>query len=146
MAHGSDEPGGREGGPGVGPRGRSGQSESQQTESTSEPKRVPGAMRLERLARSSSSARGKAYQGALEAVFSIVIATLVGYWADQRFGTSPRYLIVGAVVGFCSFVLRLVRMRGLIEPVPEPPADDRHGQDGQTSQEPTSDAKSRQHS
>jgi F0F1-type ATP synthase assembly protein I len=87
-------------------------------ESSSESKRVPGAKRLERLAVDSSSNRGKAYQGALEAVFSIVIATLLGYWADQHFGTSPRYLITGAVVGFSSFVLRLVRMASLVEPMP----------------------------
>lgn len=87
-------------------------------ESSSESKRVPGAKRLERLAVDSSSNRGKAYQGALEAVFSIVIATLLGYWADQHFGTSPRYLITGAVVGFGSFVLRLVRMASLVEPMP----------------------------
>jgi F0F1-type ATP synthase assembly protein I len=52
-----------------------------------------------------------AYQGAMEAVFSIVIATGVGYWADDRFGTSPRYLLIGAVIGFGAFVLRIVRMR-----------------------------------
>jgi F0F1-type ATP synthase assembly protein I len=85
------------------------------------------------VATNTSSTRGKAYQGALEAVFSIVIATLLGYWADQRFGTSPRYLVVGAVVGFGSFVLRLVRMGSLIESGPGP-------QDGQDSQEPKSDA------
>jgi hypothetical protein len=36
-----------------------------------------------------------AYQGALEAVLAIVITAAVGYWADQRFGTAPRWLILG---------------------------------------------------
>jgi F0F1-type ATP synthase assembly protein I len=56
-----------------------------------------------------------AYQGALEAVLAIVIAAGVGFWADQRFGTAPRWLIVGTCVGFGSFVLRLFRMRKLFE-------------------------------
>ena len=56
-----------------------------------------------------------AYQGALEAVLAIVIAAGVGYWADQRFGTQPRWLIVGTCIGFAAFVLRLFRMRTLFE-------------------------------
>jgi F0F1-type ATP synthase assembly protein I len=59
-----------------------------------------------------------AYQGALEAVLAIVIAAGVGYWADQRFGTQPRWLIVGTCIGFGSFVLRLFRMRKLFEDAP----------------------------
>ncbi len=59
-----------------------------------------------------------AYQGAFEAVIAILIAAGIGYWADQRFGTSPRYLLIGVVVGFVSFVLRLVRLGRLLQ---EPP-------------------------
>ena len=60
-----------------------------------------------------------AYQGALEAVMAILIAAGIGYWADQRFETSPRYLLIGVAVGFASFVLRLVRLgRRLHEPPP----------------------------
>jgi F0F1-type ATP synthase assembly protein I len=59
-----------------------------------------------------------AYQGALEAVLAIVIAAGVGYWADQRWGTEPRWLIVGTCIGFGSFVLRLFRMRKLFEGTP----------------------------
>ena len=59
-----------------------------------------------------------AYQGALEAVLAIVITAGVGYWADQRFGTQPRWLIVGTCIGFAAFVLRLFRMRTLFEDVP----------------------------
>jgi len=51
----------------------------------------------------------------MEAVLAIVIATGLGYWADARFGTSPRWLIVGAIVGFGAFVLRLARMAKLVE-------------------------------
>jgi F0F1-type ATP synthase assembly protein I len=53
---------------------------------------------------------GAAYQGALEAVFAILIAGGIGYWADGRFGTSPWLLILGFAVGFGSFVLRLFRL------------------------------------
>jgi len=59
--------------------------------------------------------RGAAYAGAFEAVFAILIAIGLGYWADSSFGTAPRYLLVGAVLGFAAFVLRLVRMRSLLE-------------------------------
>ncbi len=60
-----------------------------------------------------------AYQGALEAVMAILIAGGIGYWADQRFETPPRYLLIGVAVGFASFVLRLVRLgRRLQEPPP----------------------------
>ncbi len=62
-----------------------------------------------------------AYQGAFEAVIAILIAAGIGYWADQRFGTSPRYLLIGVVVGFVSFVLRLVRLGRLLQ---EPPPGD----------------------
>ena len=58
-----------------------------------------------------TKAQGAAYQGAMEAVLAIPIAVGLGYWADTHFETSPRYLLVGAVIGFCAFVLRLVRMR-----------------------------------
>lgn len=65
----------------------------------------------ERLA----SRAAAAYQGALEAVLAIAIGAGIGYWADGRFGTSPRWLTVGTVVGFGSFVLRLWRMRRLFD-------------------------------
>ncbi len=57
-----------------------------------------------------ASREGAAYQGALEAVFAILIAGGIGYWADGHFGTSPRLLILGFVIGFGSFVVRLFRM------------------------------------
>jgi F0F1-type ATP synthase assembly protein I len=54
--------------------------------------------------------QGLAYQAGAEAVFSILIAAGLGYWADQHFETSPRYLLVGMILGFSAFVLRLVRL------------------------------------
>jgi F0F1-type ATP synthase assembly protein I len=69
----------------------------------------------------SARREGAAYQGALEAVFAILIAGGIGYWADGRFGTSPWLLLAGFGVGFASFVLRLFRLgRQLREG--EPPA------------------------
>jgi F0F1-type ATP synthase assembly protein I len=59
-----------------------------------------------------------AYQGALEAVLAIAIAAGIGAWADHRWSTSPRWLIVGTLVGFAAFVLRLFRMRRLFDPPP----------------------------
>jgi F0F1-type ATP synthase assembly protein I len=60
--------------------------------------------------RRNARSQGVAYQGALEAVFAILIAAGIGYWADTRFGTSPRYLLIGFVIGFSAFVLRLFRL------------------------------------
>jgi F0F1-type ATP synthase assembly protein I len=51
-----------------------------------------------------------AYQGAFESVFAILIAAVIGDLADDHFGTSPRYLLIGFAIGFCSFVLRLVKL------------------------------------
>lgn len=62
-----------------------------------------------------------AYQGALEAVLAIAIAAGLGFWADQRFGTEPRWLIVGTCVGFAAFVVRLWRMRKLFDGAPPGP-------------------------
>jgi F0F1-type ATP synthase assembly protein I len=70
-----------------------------------------------------------AYQGALEAVLAIVITAGIGYWADQRFGTAPRWLILGTCLGFAAFVLRLFRMRKLFEGAP-PGNDARPGNKG----------------
>ena len=53
---------------------------------------------------------GSAYQGAFEAVFAIVIGAGLGFALDLRFGTEPWGVIVGLVLGFAAFVLRLVRL------------------------------------
>ena len=70
---------------------------------------------------------GVAYQGALESVFAIAIATTAGYFADDYFGTSPWLLIAGATIGFAAFVLRLTRLGSALNraaSAQEPPADD----------------------
>lgn len=77
-----------------------------------------------RLARAATSSRGAAYEGAMEAIFSILIAVGLGYWADSHFGTSPRYLIIGAVLGFAAFVLRLFRMAKLVEEASQSSGDE----------------------
>ena len=61
----------------------------------------------------------KAYQGALEAVFSIPIAMGLGYLADRYFGTGPVLLLIGLGMGFGSFVIRISRLRALVEEAPE---------------------------
>lgn len=64
--------------------------------------------------------KAAAYQGAIEAVFAILIAAVIGDLADDHFGTAPRYLLVGFAIGFCSFVLRLVKLgRRLQETTPD---------------------------
>jgi F0F1-type ATP synthase assembly protein I len=66
----------------------------------------------------SARRQGVAYQGALEAVFAILIAVGIGYWADGRFGTAPWLLLLGFVIGFASFVLRLVRLGRQLQAFP----------------------------
>lgn len=55
-----------------------------------------------------------AYQGAIEAVFAVVITTALGYWLDGRLGTAPGFLLAGLAVGFAAFFVRLWRMRHLM--------------------------------
>jgi F0F1-type ATP synthase assembly protein I len=75
--------------------------------------------------KSPKSRQGAAYQGATEAVFAILIAAFLGNLADGYFGTAPRYLLVGFVVGFAAFVLRLLRLgRYLHDTEPKDESDD----------------------
>ena len=67
----------------------------------------------------------KAYQAAVEAVLSIPVAGGLGYWADAHFGTAPTFLLVGLVLGFASFVMRIARMRKLVEEPSEKERDER---------------------
>lgn len=73
----------------------------------SQPPKYPGRQRFERMANRTG---GKAYEGAFEAVGAILIATLLGYWFDQYNETTPIGLVIGAILGFAAFTLRLVRL------------------------------------
>ena len=57
-----------------------------------------------------SRSQARAYQGAFEAVFAVLIAAGIGFLADRHYGTEPHYLMIGVGIGFASFVLRLVRL------------------------------------
>jgi F0F1-type ATP synthase assembly protein I len=61
----------------------------------------------------------KAYQGALEAVLSIPIGMGLGYLADRQFGTGPVFLLLGLAAGFASFVIRISRLRALVDEAQE---------------------------
>ena len=61
----------------------------------------------------------KAYQGALEAVLSIPIGMGLGYLADRQFGTGPIFFLLGLAAGFASFVIRMIRLRALVDEGPE---------------------------
>lgn len=58
---------------------------------------------------------GAKYQGALEAVLAIPIGAGLGYWADREWEVAPWGLLIGFVLGFSAFVLRLIRMRPEVE-------------------------------
>ena len=61
----------------------------------------------------------KAYQGALEAVLSIPIGMGLGYLGDRQFGTWPVLLLLGLAAGFTSFVIRINRLRVLVDEASE---------------------------
>lgn len=54
-----------------------------------------------------------AYQGVVEAVVALLLCIGIGYYADLRWQSSPTGLLIGVVIGFSAFVLRLVRLRDL---------------------------------
>ncbi len=76
---------------------------------------MPGAPRLPRPpardeAGSDRRRQAKAYEGAFEAVAAVIVASLLGYWADSYFESSPWGLLIGVVLGFSAMVLRLFRL------------------------------------
>ncbi len=73
---------------------------------------------------SASERDTKAYSSAMEAVFALPIAMGIGWWADTRFDTSPWLLFVGLAFGFATFVMRLMKMRQLVEEASEEHQDD----------------------
>jgi len=79
----------------------------------SQPPDYPGR---ERFKRAAAAAGSEAYQGAFEAIGSVLIACAFGYWVDTRWDTSPVGLLVGTAVGFAAMVLRLVRLGKEIHP------------------------------
>jgi F0F1-type ATP synthase assembly protein I len=74
------------------------------TRPTDPPSGDPASNKLE------ARRKGLAYQGAFEAVMAIPITIGIGYWLDGRFEKSPIFLLLGAVIGFAAFVLRLMRL------------------------------------
>jgi len=78
-----------------------------------------------RTGRGPGTSQGAAYQGAFEAVIAILIAGFAGKFADDYFGTAPRYLLVGFLIGFGSFVLRLVRLGRSLHDSKTDDADDK---------------------
>ncbi len=64
--------------------------------------------------------QGLAYQGSFEAVTAILIAAGIGYWIDARYQTSPYGLLLGTIVGFSAFVLRLLRLGRQLEKLGDP--------------------------
>ena len=79
----------------------------------SQPPEYPGRQRLKRVA---AAAGSDAYQGAFEAVGSVLIACAFGYWVDSRWDTAPFGLLIGTVVGFAAMVVRLVRLGKELHP------------------------------
>jgi F0F1-type ATP synthase assembly protein I len=64
------------------------------------------------------------YQGAFEAVAALLVAAGFGYWLDDTFDTAPTLLLIGTVLGFTSFTVRLVRLGRYVEGNAEQEADE----------------------
>ena len=62
-----------------------------------------------------------AYQGAFEAVASIMVGGAMGYFVDEFFDSSPLFLLVGFAFGFSAFFVRLVRLKRALESAEQPP-------------------------
>ncbi len=62
---------------------------------------------------------GSAYEGAIEAVVAFLIGAGAGYWLDRKLDTFPLWLLIGLALGFGAFVLRLWRLRSLLEAPPD---------------------------
>jgi ATP synthase protein I len=71
-----------------------------------------------------------AYQGAFEAVVAILIAAGGGYWLDRRLGSSPWGLLIGTVLGFAAFVVRLLRLGRQIEAIGSAESGERGEEEG----------------
>ena len=68
--------------------------------------------------------QGAVYQGAFEAVAALLVAAGFGYWLDDTFDTAPTLLLIGTVLGFASFTVRLVRLGRYVEGSEEQQADE----------------------
>lgn len=66
-----------------------------------------------------SKRAGAAYEGAIEAVVAFLIGAGFGYWVDQKLGSFPLWFLVGLALGFGAFVVRLLRLRSLLEAPPD---------------------------
>jgi len=53
---------------------------------------------------------GRAYEASIEAVISVVLAMLGGYYADRYFGTEPVLMFIGLVLGGVAAVRRLLKI------------------------------------
>jgi F0F1-type ATP synthase assembly protein I len=42
--------------------------------------------------------------------FTVLLCLWVGHWLDKKFGTDPRYFLIGAVVGVAAAFLHLWQM------------------------------------
>jgi F0F1-type ATP synthase assembly protein I len=60
--------------------------------------------------RRTSRRAGLAYQGTIEAVFSVLVGAGIGCAADVYFDTTPWCMLGGLLMGFGAFVLRLSRL------------------------------------
>lgn len=59
--------------------------------------------------------RTRAYQSAMEAVFAIPIALGIGWWLGGKLGSETIGMLIGLGFGFATFIVRLTRMRGMVE-------------------------------
>ena len=82
----------------------------------------------ERTSKASLRKSGGAYEGALQAALAIVISMGFGIWADRTFDSSPIGLMIGVLIGFGAFTLRIWRL--LNEDNPAAKQDSEEGPQG----------------
>ena len=65
------------------------------------------------------TAWGRAFELAFEAGLAVVLGVIVGAWLDDRFDTSPVFILIFMALGFGVMVKRLLSFR-----IPAAPPDD----------------------
>jgi F0F1-type ATP synthase assembly protein I len=76
---------------------------------------IPGGPVAEREGRSSLAA-GLAWASLVTSTaLQLVVPPVVGLWVDQRYGTGPWGLLIGAVAGFAAFGSSLWRLMRRLE-------------------------------
>lgn len=61
--------------------------------------------------KSPTTSWGRAFEGALESAFAVVVGVVLGYYCDRWLGTEPVFLFVFLILGFVAGFSRLLQIQ-----------------------------------